>query len=117
MAIAKLTQYLLPDGRQKSVECEVTDDLTAQLESMQGAGAKLEAEVLRTGEVSLTVTHATYGDFDIEVIPNDSNVPKALKRLVRRFDTGDFDRWSNEGVTPVYGFRKPKLKGESSGHV
>ncbi len=101
MVVAKLTQFLLPDGRKKPVECDVPDDLAPQLDAMKNAGAELEAEVLRGGTVSLTVVHEEHGDFDGEVTPNGPDVPKALERLIRRFDRHDFNRWLSKAEQEV----------------
>jgi len=50
----KFTQYLLPNGERREVEIEVPADIQEQADYLIAAGQKFEAEILRTGAVSLT---------------------------------------------------------------
>jgi hypothetical protein len=48
------TQYLLPDGRKKSISIDRPDAIEAIAEQFIAAGGWYEAEILTTGHVSLT---------------------------------------------------------------
>jgi len=99
-----LTQFLLPDGRQRIVEttihdrlagqvAAIHDRLAGQVAAIEECGARLTAEMLTTGEVSMTVEHPKWGDFDIEVVNNGPEVPIALERLIERFEKSSFEHW------------------------
>jgi len=88
-----LTQFLLPDGRQRIVETTIHDRLAGQVAAIEECGARLTAEMLTTGEVSMTVEHPKWGDFDIEVVNNGPEVPIALERLIERFEKSSFEHW------------------------
>ena len=49
------------------------------------AGYVFECETLRTGEVSLTVTHHDRGDEWIELCANDQSVPATVDKLITGF--------------------------------
>lgn len=93
MINAEFTQYILPDGWTKSVTIDVADDLRMHIEAIKNMGAKLECEVLTTGEVSLTITDPEEGDFDIELVPNGPEVVGAVDRLIRRFTQEQYQAW------------------------
>lgn len=77
------TQYVLPHGRQK----EITIDRSAEIEAVAMqflySGGKFEAEVLLSGEISLTACKDGE-DIDIEICPNGPGVGEAVDRLIRR---------------------------------
>jgi hypothetical protein len=81
------TQYLLPDGRTRPGAVERSGDIEEKARRIIDAGFRFEAEVLRTGEVSLTVFDPEEEvDVDIEI---GDNLPGAVgplvDRLVERF--------------------------------
>ena len=93
----EFTQYLLPDGHQKSVTMHVADDLLPQYEAIKDLGLRLECEVLTTGAVSLTIFDPpTEDDFDIELEQNGPAIPAAVDRLIRRFKQEDYQTWQAE---------------------
>ncbi len=85
-----LIQYIRPSGRPSSVHTEVSDDLKGAYEEIQRAGWRLEAEVLLTGEVALSVHNPEGGpdaqgeDVAVELCPNGPEVQNALRRLIKR---------------------------------
>lgn len=80
------TQYVLPDGRAKTVSIKApTDDVARRAKSIIERGFRFECEILGTGDVSLTVTDPDEGDMDIELCRNGPAVLQALERLVTRF--------------------------------
>lgn len=77
------TQYLLPDGRKKSVSIERPDEIETRARRLIDAGYRFECEVLTTGDISLTVVDPyDEGDIAIEVVSNGPEVPVAVDRLV-----------------------------------
>lgn len=79
---ARVTQFLRPDGRQKKFTVEMPDELHEPYVDMVNSGCRLEAEVISTGEVSVTVT-SDEADVDIRVTRNDDSVVTALKEMLQ----------------------------------
>lgn len=84
MAI-QFKQYIRPDGFTKSVSIDRPAEIEEKAAMLVASGYVFEAEVLTTGEVSLTIEY----DFDdespfvtMEVVPNGPGVPDAVDRLV-----------------------------------
>jgi len=80
----RFTQYLRPDGRTRTVEFVVIGDMATKAEKLLKLGWRFEAEMLTTGEVSLTVEDDEDECRAIEIVPNGPEVPKAVDRLVNR---------------------------------
>ena len=91
--IVSVTQFLLPDGRQRLVSAEVPDDLRPQVEAIQQSGCRLTAEVLTTDEVSQCIEHPDIGDFDHVLSPTGPEATKKLRLMVARFDKAKCDKW------------------------
>lgn len=77
----KVKQFIPPDGRETEQYTFVSAKLGPLYCSMQDVGAELHAEVLSTQEISLTVS-LQGKDVDIEVVPNNEEVTKAIERLL-----------------------------------
>lgn len=81
------TQYLRPDGRTRQVIFSVNGPAAGLAKSIMDRGHRFEAEVLTTGEVSLTVTdpeNEDGADLCIEISPNGPEVPTAVLKLIGR---------------------------------
>lgn len=76
------TQYLRPDGRAKEVVLHHEENVEAAARELIASGLRFEAEVLVSGEVSLTVTDGEE-DIAIELVPNGPAVSDAVVRLVQ----------------------------------
>lgn len=76
------TQYLLPDGRPKDIHIDRSPEVEELAFKFIKAGGRYEAEILRTGEVSLT---ARKNDEDIAIVvcPNRPGVGEKVDELVR----------------------------------
>ena len=84
------TQYLMPDGRPKQIEINRPEEVEAKAAKIIAAGLRLEAEVLRTGEVSFTVFDVeTETDEACEVSRNGPEVLEAVDRLIMGFEIPD----------------------------
>lgn len=82
---AELVQYMMPNGRAKDVTTELPDEARDDYNAMTGAGCRLEAEVLVTDEVSVTIFDPDEEvDVDIEVVPNGPGVQQALLKMLKR---------------------------------
>lgn len=80
------TQYLMPDGRTREITINCSEDIHAKAMEIIKNGYRLEAEMLRTGEISLTVFHIDEEeDVEMELVPNGPEVPLAVDRLITRF--------------------------------
>lgn len=87
------TQYLRPDGRRQAVTILMPHDVADKADQLRAIRLVLECEVLRTGEVSLTITdQEEEHDVDIRVVPNGPGVPEAVMDLVRKFNLEEFKR-------------------------
>ena len=81
------TQYLLPNGRTRTVNWECTShEQEIKAQSLLDAGAKFECEMLQTGQVSLTCElKDNTGEMQTlahEICANDPEVVKAVAHLV-----------------------------------
>lgn len=93
----EITQFLLPDGRQRRCTLVIPDELGGQYERIKRSGVRLTAEVLTTGEVSLCLEDPGVGDdFDIRVVENGPAVPQAWEDMIRQFDTAAYKAWHND---------------------
>ena len=79
----KVTQYLLPDGRLRQVTTELPIESKQDYLDMLKADCRLEAEMLRSGLISVTITNKDE-DVDIEVITNGHEVQKAYVKMLNR---------------------------------
>lgn len=87
------TQYLRPDGRRQPVSILMPHDVADKADQLRARHLVLECEVLRTGEVSLTIAdQEKERDVDIRVVPNGPGVPEAVMDLVRTFNLEEFKR-------------------------
>ncbi len=76
-------QYLKPVGHQKRVLTELPIESQANYLDMDKAGYYFEAEMLRTGDISVTISKEGF-DLDIEVIPNGPGVQEAMVKMLER---------------------------------
>lgn len=79
-------QYLLPDGRRRDISIE-RDQLTeVKANAILDKGFHFEAEMLRTGDISLTI-HDPENEEDvaIEICKNGPEVLKAVDKLILEF--------------------------------
>lgn len=81
------TQYLLPDGRTRPIRWECTShEQEVKARSLLDAGARFEAEMLQTGQISLTVemvgNDGEPHTMAHEICTNDPAVIEAVARLV-----------------------------------
>lgn len=85
---AELTQYILPNGRVATVKAILPAEVENKYREMMSDGNRLEAEVLQTGDVSVTIFDSTeQEDIDIAIIPNGPGVKLALIELLRRYES------------------------------
>lgn len=82
MKTIEFTQYLLPDGRKKSITMDAPADIAGMANTVKERGGVFEAEILTTDEVSLTVLY-NEEDIAIEVVPNGPGIGEAVARLVK----------------------------------
>jgi hypothetical protein len=83
--IITFTEFVLPHGRTREQYIEVAADVADKARTIVARGFRFECELLRTGQVSLTITDPEEGDADIRVVPNGPGVRDAVEDLVRRF--------------------------------
>ena len=82
MAI-EFIQFLRPHGRRSKQKIERPQEVEARAELLKEKGYEFHAEMLTTGQVSLTVFDPeTEADVAIEVIPNGPEVLDAVDRLI-----------------------------------
>lgn len=83
------TQYLRPDGRTRQITIDVNDVVGRMAEGLMRRGLCFEAEILTTGEVSLTISDSEQ-DLAIEVVPNGPEVLRAVDRLIQKVTESEF---------------------------
>jgi hypothetical protein len=75
------TQFLRPDGEQKTIQIQRSPEIEAVAAQLIAAGCRLEAEVLRTGECSFTCERGEQV-LAIEVCQNGPPVLAAVDKLI-----------------------------------
>lgn len=84
------TQYVLPDGRQRSISIERPANVADLATRFIERGGRFEAEVLTTNEVSLTAVKDVDGepeDIAIRICANGPGIEDAVDSLVREVAT------------------------------
>lgn len=81
------TQYLTPNGEKRKTYKEVTDEIYAIALELINVGAYFEAEILQTGEVSLTCDLPNYGIYEIlnlsmAISPNGPEINENVEKLI-----------------------------------
>jgi hypothetical protein len=74
---------MMPNGREVRSSTELPMDSHAAYLEMQKHGCRFEAEMLTTGQVSVTISDGK-GDVDIEVSPNGPEVQKGMVAMLNR---------------------------------
>ena len=88
-ARVRFIQYLRPDGRQVEMFIQgMSPGIVAKAEEIWAAGYRLEAEVLMSGLVSLTISDGEE-DVAVELIANGPEVPKAVDRMISEFNIAE----------------------------
>lgn len=80
---AEVKQYLRPDGRVRMVTTELPLELKPFYDDMREHQCQLEAEVLTTGQVSITVTGPD-ADLDFSITENGPSLQPGLEAMLRR---------------------------------
>lgn len=75
------TQYLLPNGTQRDVTKEVSDEIGEKALAFIARGGKFECEMLQNGVVSFTAS-LNDEDIAIQLSNNDESVLKAVDLLI-----------------------------------
>ena len=82
--LVPFTQFLLPDGRAKSVSIQTDAGTAEKAFDLIRRGYRFECECLMTGEVSLTCESKNEDDgpIAIEICANGPAVPTAVAKLI-----------------------------------
>jgi len=84
---AEVTQFM--PNRRKAQSTELSIDVEPQYKDMRKHGCRFEAEVLRTGMISVTITNEDR-DVDCEIVKNGPQVQEKLAEMLTR------KRWLEE---------------------
>jgi len=84
----EIVQYMRPNGRPVNACTELPDVVSADYLDMVVNDCCLEAEVLSTGEVSLTISDGEE-DVDIEVVSNVPEVVNGYVKMLKRRNWND----------------------------
>jgi hypothetical protein len=81
----RFTQYLLPDGRRRSQWIDRPTDIEAMARELVARGCSFDIEILRTGDVSMTVQRESDDDEVLahEICVNGPTIPASVDTLVR----------------------------------
>lgn len=78
---ADIIQYMMPNGRRVPISTNLPIESLDSYLDMKKHGYRLAAEMLRTGEISVTIEgHGR--DADIRVIPNGPDVQGAMVEML-----------------------------------
>lgn len=81
-----VTQYLRPHGEKRECKAPVTPEFKSLADRFVAAGGKYEAEVLTTGQVSLSAAFTVEGemqDIAIEICPNNESIHTAFEKVIQ----------------------------------
>ena len=79
----QVTQYISPNGRMRFTTTDLPIEYEQLYENMVSRKCKFEAEVLSTGEVSLTIFDMLRGeDADIRIVENGPAVQETMARML-----------------------------------
>jgi hypothetical protein len=82
--IVQVRQYLRPNGRIENVTTDLSDDLASHYSEMIALGWNFGAEVLTTGNISLTIEDLDKGeDITGRIVSNDPSVQSAMEDMLR----------------------------------
>lgn len=76
------TQFLMPDGRQKSVEIDRPEPIATLAKGLIDQGCRFEIEMLQTGEISMEVMR--HGKpITGEICANGPDVPRRVDKMIQ----------------------------------
>ena len=82
---ANVIQFMKPDGRQVIQYTDLPIEYKEKYEDMESRGCRFEAEVLNTGDISLSIGNPRKDvDVDIEIVSNGPRVKDALIDMLNR---------------------------------
>lgn len=81
----RFTQYMLPDGRPEAIAIDRPIVVADKADQIRDAGFRLEAEVLTTGQVHMTVT-SDEADVASVICSNGPEVLDAVDSMILGFD-------------------------------
>lgn len=79
----EVTQYMTPNGRPVLQSTKLPIDSLAAYKDMKKSGCCFEAEMLRTRQVSLTISNGEE-DVDIEIAANGPGIQQAMVAMLNR---------------------------------
>lgn len=83
MGKVRFTQYLLPEGKTKTIYIQRPDNISDMANVLLLHEIALDAEVLSTGEVSLSAHDPkTDKTLAIEIVPNNQDIGNVVDRLI-----------------------------------
>ena len=81
----EVIQYLRPSGAQHPITTLLPIKWKPLYMSMRACGYRIELEILRTNEISVTIAvGALPEDMDIEIVKNDREVLNAITTMLER---------------------------------
>lgn len=82
---AEVLQFLMPNGMRKLTSTELPIETKAAYEDMLQSGCRFEAEVLRSGQVSITISDPVKEeDVDISLTGNGPEVQRGMVEMLQR---------------------------------
>jgi hypothetical protein len=91
--IIEVVEYRLPNGQRIPQQLEVNDKYEEIYKEIQSNELELTAELLRTGQISITVTNENCGDFLIEIVKNDNSLDTHFEELLDKWDSVKYQVW------------------------
>ena len=77
---------MMPSGHTESVEINRPEAIEIKARQIIASGFRFEIEMLKTGEVSMTITNDEDGDVAIEIVLfNGPGIPAAVDRMIMKW--------------------------------
>lgn len=93
------TQFLRPNGEQRTLLGMVSVECRLGYEVMRKAGCRLTMEELMSGQVSVCIEEPELGDYNIRIVSNGPEVTRAVEAMLKGFDAKAFEAWKLEMLT------------------
>lgn len=94
--IAKVLQFIPPNGDKKIVELTLSDSVNDNYELIKAKGCRLTIEYLRlVGSFSLCIEEPDLGDFSMKFVSSEKDLPATFESMISSFNVKEFEKWKS----------------------
>ena len=117
---ASAMQFIMPHGKQKLTECPLPIKMKPLYDRMMGSGCRFEVEMLRTGEVSATITRLETDqrdgeDIDIRITANGPAVQDGMIEMLVAKSWERVDHDMEDELVPTGQYKSEEDAGDAGG--